>query len=382
MATGRVPTTANSPLTAKGDLFGYSTTQARVAVGNDGETLVADSSTSTGLRYQGSMAAGKNLIINGGFDIWQRGTGSIALGALGDYTADRWQGYRGPGSTSTVSRQVTGDTTNLPFIQYCARVQRNSGNTSTASILFVNSSETINSIPYAGKSITFSFYARAGANFSATSSQLTVQLQTGTGTDQNALMTGYTGLTNAVNSTATLTTTWQRFTYTATLGATITEIAPYFTFAPTGTAGANDYYEITGVQVEIGSVATNFTRAGGTIQGELAACQRYYQRINTIGNTYALLASGFANSTTQSLMTVPFKTVMRTTPTSIGYGGTVRLSDGPNLATVSSISIDTALSNESNLGFFVNSSGLTQFRPYILRGENSASAYLEMTAEL
>ena len=72
MATGRVPTTANSPLTAKGDLFGYSTTQARVAVGNDGETLVADSSTSTGLRYQATNEAGKNCIINGGMDIFQR----------------------------------------------------------------------------------------------------------------------------------------------------------------------------------------------------------------------------------------------------------------------------------------------------------------------
>jgi hypothetical protein len=57
MATGRVPTTANSPLTAKGDLFGYSTTQARVAVGNDGETLVADSSQATGLKYVPTYAA-------------------------------------------------------------------------------------------------------------------------------------------------------------------------------------------------------------------------------------------------------------------------------------------------------------------------------------
>jgi hypothetical protein len=39
MATGRVPTTANSPLTAKGDLFTFSTTQARLAVGNDGEQI-------------------------------------------------------------------------------------------------------------------------------------------------------------------------------------------------------------------------------------------------------------------------------------------------------------------------------------------------------
>ena len=54
MATGRVPTTANSPLTAKGDLFTYSTAPARLAVGNNGESLVADSSTLTGLKWGGS----------------------------------------------------------------------------------------------------------------------------------------------------------------------------------------------------------------------------------------------------------------------------------------------------------------------------------------
>ncbi len=58
MATGRVPTTANSPLTAKGDLFTYSTTQARLAVGNDGDTLLADSSTTTGLRYNPQNVSG------------------------------------------------------------------------------------------------------------------------------------------------------------------------------------------------------------------------------------------------------------------------------------------------------------------------------------
>jgi hypothetical protein len=51
MATGRVPTTANSPLTAKGDLFGYSTAPARLPVGSDAQILVADSSTATGLKW-------------------------------------------------------------------------------------------------------------------------------------------------------------------------------------------------------------------------------------------------------------------------------------------------------------------------------------------
>ena len=72
MATGRVPAAGGSPLTAKGDLYTYSTTQDRLAVGSNGDTLVADSSTTTGLRWQGQFMAGRNAIINGDFRIWQR----------------------------------------------------------------------------------------------------------------------------------------------------------------------------------------------------------------------------------------------------------------------------------------------------------------------
>ncbi len=376
----------NSIVDAKGDLIGATAndTPARLAVGTNGQVLTADSTAATGLAWAtassgSSYVAGKNLIINGGFDIWQRGTGSIALGATGDYTADRWQGYRSSGSTSTVSRQVTGDTTNLPFIQYCARVQRNSGNTSTASILFVNSSETINSIPYAGKQIAFSFYARAGANFSATSSQLTVQLQTGTGTDQNALMTGYTGLTNAVNSTATLTTTWQRFTYTATLGATITEIAPYFTFAPTGTAGANDYYEITGVQVEIAATASAFSRNAGTIQGELAACQRYYWRAG--GDAlYQYLANGGFLGVNAGFALVNNPVTMRTGPTSVDFS-TLGVYDYGSAYTLTNLTLSTG-GKTANLVETTQAGGGTVARPFLLRTNNSTSAYLGFSAEL
>jgi len=145
MATGRVPTTANSPLTAKGDLFGYSTAPARLAVGNNGESLVADSSTSTGLRYTaGTVQA--NPVINSAMQVWQRGTSITVAASGGTYTADRWQSYRGA-TGSTVSRQTTGDTTNLPFIQYAARVQRDSGNTGTSPIYFGQSFESVNSIP-------------------------------------------------------------------------------------------------------------------------------------------------------------------------------------------------------------------------------------------
>jgi len=52
MATGRVPTTANSPLTVKGDLFTFSTGSAKLAVGANDTALVADSTQSTGLAYK------------------------------------------------------------------------------------------------------------------------------------------------------------------------------------------------------------------------------------------------------------------------------------------------------------------------------------------
>ena len=59
-----------SPLTTKGDLYTYSTADARLAVGNNGESLVADSSTSTGLRWTATPRA-SNPIINSAMQIWQ-----------------------------------------------------------------------------------------------------------------------------------------------------------------------------------------------------------------------------------------------------------------------------------------------------------------------
>jgi hypothetical protein len=309
--------TPKSIVDAKGDLIAASAadTPARLAVGNNGETLVADSSTSTGLRYQAPVQA--NPVINSAFQIAQRGT-SIAVGAGAAYTLDRWMGFRnGAAAGETVSRQATGDTTNLPFIQYCARVQRDSGNTSTAYLSLSQSFESVNSIPFAGKTVTVSYYARRGANFSATSNALVSQIFTGTGTDQTWI-SGYTGFAVAVQETKTLTTTWQRFTMTATLGASITELALNFSFDPTGTAGAADFFEVTGVQLEVGSVATPFHTLGGTIQGELAACQRYYYR-ESGGNGFATTGFGQAYSTTNVYSILKPKVTMRIAPYAIDY---------------------------------------------------------------
>jgi hypothetical protein len=376
MATGRVPTTANSPLTAKGDLFGYSTTQARVAVGSDGDTLVADSAASTGLRWQ--PAVQQNPIINSSFQVAQRGTSISVSASTSPYTLDRWQLNVGANCASTVSRQNTSDTTNLPFIQYCARVQRNSGQTGTSGMYFAQTLESSNSVPYAGKTVTFSFYARAGANYSPTSNILIAKLVSGTGTDQN-IVSGFTGGVEVIAQNATLTTTWQRFSYTATISSSATQLGCYFQMNPTGTASTNDYFEVTGVQLELGSVATRFQTTGGTLQGELGAAQRYYYRQG--GDAiFSRFGQGYATSTVNVSVTLNQPTTMRVAPTAVDFS-TLTVGDGVNAYTVTGLTIDQAGKNVTSLNAAV-ASGLTQFRPYGCGANNSTSAFIGLSAEL
>jgi len=390
MTVGRIPNIEGgiqpTIVTTKGDLIAATAASnpARLAVGNNGETLVADSSTSTGLRYQPSQDAGKNAIINGGFDVWQRGT-SISISASSNkYTADRWLCDAGASQALTVSRQATGDTTNLPFIQYCLRVQRNSGQTGTGNISPGTPFETVNTIPYAGRTVTFSFYARKGADYSAASSALGFYIYTGTGTDQNPY-SGFTGGTQVMSSTATLTTTWQRFTASVTLATSVTQISPFFTFTPVGTASTNDYFEVTGVQLEVGSVATAFSRNAGTIQGELAACQRYYFRAGfDSSQTFGVLASsGYTDSSTNSNVMFNLPVHMRIPPTAIDYPtlSTSRILNlgAPFTPTAASIN---AVSSATIAWVQFTSSGMTggQFSQYTRN--NNAAAYIGFSAEL
>lgn len=324
--------------------------------------------------------AGKNAVINGAFDIWQRGT-SIAIPATTTtYTADRWYMYRATANV-TISRQTTGDTTNLPFIQYCARIQRNNANTSTDSTQLNMAVESVNAIPFAGKTVTLSFYARKGANYSSASDALSVLLATGTGTDQ--LVGGYTGYNALISQTATLTTTWQRFSYTATIPSTITEWGLGFTYTPVGTAGASDYFEITGVQVEAGAVATPFSRYSPTIQGELAACQRYYWRSSSM-QAYSVYAVGPAQNTTNATILVTTPTTMRIAPSSIDYSTLcVQAYGGQSTYAVTSLILSTSTQTGNTFAAYITvASGLTAGTWYLLLNNNNSAGYIGVSAEL
>ena len=104
----------------------------------------------------------------------------------------------------------------------------------------------------------------------------------------------------------------QKFTHTTSsvLASTVNQIAVQFTHSPAGTAGAADYYEITGVQLEVGSTATDFEhRSYGE---ELALCQRYYQQTTGI---YHPILRAYAPSATALGISVDFPVTMRVIPT-------------------------------------------------------------------
>jgi roadblock/LC7 domain-containing protein len=227
-----------------------------------------------------SIAAGKNGIINGGFDIWQRGTANVTTANA--FTADRWQ--KNSATHYGISRVAVGDTTNLPQIQYAARIQRTNASATTTVCALVYSMETNDAMKFAGQTVTVSFYARKGANYSG--GNFSVIIYTGTGTDQN-LVTGYTGGAAQVTASAALTTSMARYTATVTLPATATEIGLYCAFTPTGTAGANDYVDMTGVQLPTVPVAT----------GDFAFAQCF--------------------STSKALVTIPYFVQPRVAPTGV-----------------------------------------------------------------
>ena len=247
----------------------------------------------------------KNRIINGAMQIWQRGTTASLSNSFSYLTADRWETDMGSTAAATVSQSTSVPTATT---QYSLKIQRTAASTSTGNIVAAQALETANSYDLAGSSITLSFWAKCGANYSATSSILGSFVFFGTGTDQsmnNMRSNAWTSQTNASQNN-TVSTTWTRFTQTVSCPAGTTQVGLQFLFSPTGTAGADDSIFITGVQLEKGSTATSFDyRPYGT---ELQLCQRYYETSDGLVLTTAW---------TTIINNVYWKVTKRATPSTI-----------------------------------------------------------------
>jgi hypothetical protein len=367
----------NAIVDAKGDLISATgnDTPARLAVGNSGETLVADSAATVGLRYQANFAAGKNKIINGAFDNWQRGTSFSAMN--GTYTSDRfiWTVSTAVPTWTCTRETFTPGTAPVAGYesQFFMRTAVTSQGSSTAQYL----NHRVEDVrTFAGQTVTFSFFAKAASSLTLAECKIAQNFGSGGSSSVETTVT--------LNST-TIGTSWARFTGTVTLpsvsGKTIGASSFVFPYLQFNSTQGNYTFDTWGWQFEAGSVATAFQTATGTLQGELAACQRYYFR-STASNVYSQFAQGQATSTTQAAIGLVTPVSMRVTATSLDYStlAVTDLVNGYTALTNFTIGTDSSQS-------FVNlnatvASGLTQYRPYKLAANNSTSGYVGVSAEL
>jgi hypothetical protein len=264
----------------------------------------------------------KNKIINGGFDIWQRGTSFSTSNA---YTADRWVIVGASGQTVSVSQQsFTPGAAPVSGYEGTFFARLTWSGTPSGTYWFTQRVEDVRTL--AGQTVTLSFWAKA----SSTTSAFTPMFEQNFGTGGSSIV-GTTG------SAITLTTSWQRFTQTFSIpsisGKTI-GTSSYLEVRPLvgSTAVTGNNIDIWGVQVENGNIATQFEQR--FIEDELKMCKRYYRKSFPLSVTPAssytttkLEIQGARHQISDSLgfrsQVVFFDTEMRADPNIILFNGAI-----------------------------------------------------------
>lgn len=268
--------------------------------------------------------AGKNKIINGDFSINQRGFTSTTTTTT--FGFDRWQ-FITQGGTVTYSAQTftagAAPVAGYESTNFARIVSTGQSATSDRSIL---TQKMENVRTFAGQTVTVSFWAKAATGTPSVAAEFS-----------QVFGTGGSSPVNVTGQKTAITTSWARYSLNFTIpsisGKTISSTDSIFQLRLYTSAGS-DYNSQTaslglqsatidfwGVQVEAGLKATPFqTASGGSLQQELAMCQRYYE------NTDSFRMRGIDSTVTDVLM-VYYKVLKRSAPTTsltIGSGsGTI-----------------------------------------------------------
>ena len=264
------------------------------------------------------IAGGRNVIINGAMDVWQRGTSFTS-----SYTTDRWLGASNAGS------QTWSRSTDVPtgFTYSISQASTTGTNPQIQQTI-----EATNIKRLVGQTVTVSFYAKSTAG----SSQLSLFTAYPTATDNFASQT-----TDSAGSTNfTLTSSWARYSFSYTLSASAT--TGYKVVLYRNESSASSTTLITGVQLEAGSVATpfEFEDYGTTLE----KCQRYYC-------AYPLVSADMSvGSGTLMMTTIYYPVTMRATPTITQTGSIIF-----NANAASTFSTDAALFTPQSTTVFVSS---------------------------
>lgn len=307
----------------------------------------------------------KNIIINGDFRISQRGTfTSSGSSATGTFYADRWFSDH---STWSVNRQIiSADIPELPRIVNAMQMTAAAAFTG-----YIGSRQKIEFTPdLVGRTVTYSAYVKSNSS----NARLTIY--------------GATSAQVAASSPHSGSGQWERLSVTFTVATGTTLLYVDFFIATSGIQAVSvltgDYIAATGLQLEIGTVATPYEYR--SYQQELALCQRYYFRIGpysgvgcTLSTNLDVISATIARISFQ--MPVPMRssiTALEQTGTASDYtivvgGGAVALTAVP-----------TYYSTGSNFIAQVDcttAGGLTAGQSGYMRTA-TANAYLGWSAEL
>ena len=197
-----------------------------------------------------------NLLYTGDFPSWQEGATFFPFTTVG-YCADLWECWRGSNAGDMdVSRQAA-RTNGLG--SYSMRVQRKLNNTSTQALVVTYAFEEVEAVGFRGKHVTVDFWVQTGANFTS-SNGLRISLRD-TSSGEASYLDMSSPTTQSLRCDGTDTTaissgsnSWTRVTaaFPNPVGTSADGVAIAIYSIPTGTAGANDWFDITEVQIFIG----------------------------------------------------------------------------------------------------------------------------------
>ena len=279
-------------------------------------------SGATWVAVGGSTAVNKNYLINGGFAVAQRGT-SFTSGANNDdaYTLDRWYILSDTNDVIDVTQETTTVPTNGEFA-IALDVETVNKKFGIATII-----ENKNVIGLVGNTVTFSFKAKVSATTKLDNVKAAIVAWSGTAdtvTSDIISAWGAEGTNPTLIANATyentpanlsLTTSYATYSVSAAVDTASTQNLILFIWSDVTDTTLGDFLYIAESKLEIGSSATAFAYAGGTFEGELAACQRYFY--NHAEGNQKTIGNGFYRSSASVGTVVKFSVSMRTAPSGV-----------------------------------------------------------------
>ena len=312
--------------------------------------------------------AGKNKIINGDMAISQRG---ISINTASGYTLDRWFVQADGTGTFTTTQQTFAPGNAIAGYEPTYYLQSAVTSVGTSTTYFLN--QRIEDVRlFAGQTATLSFWAKAD---STRTKDVYIHQYFGTGGSADYYS----------QPSFTVTSSWQRYSYTFTVpsisGKTI-GAGSYFEIGIRTSVSSGMVFQVWGVQLEAGSVATPFTTATGTLSGELTACQRYYYRwTSSVNSTTACM--GYAYSTSGASLFNNFPVAMRTAPSLATSTVTLFNMAGAGFGIgVTSILLGNSTPTTARIDITASPSSMTAGTCVEMRTNSTTSTFLEFSSEL